>query len=156
VLFLASPTIARVGRVVVSAMADRIHADTNRTRLFLGGDTGLRGYTIGEFQGTVGFAAHAEIRTAPLEARSQRFGAVLFYDVGHAAERYGDLHPHHDVGVGFRWLIPQLNSSVLRIDWAVPTQAGPYSHPGLPGRITAGFMQSFWLLDSPGGYVPTF
>jgi len=156
VLFFASPTIANTGRVVVSAMTDRIHADTNRTRLFLGGDAGLRGYDIGEFQGTVGVAAHAELRTVPLEVHSQRFGAVLFYDVGHAAERYRDLHPHHDVGVGFRWLIPQLNSSVLRIDWAVPTQSGPYSHPGLPGRITAGFMQSFWLLDSPSGYVPSY
>jgi hypothetical protein len=39
---------------------------------------------------------------------------------------------------------------------AVATQDGPYTHPGLPGRITAGFMQSFWFLDSPKGYLPVF
>jgi hypothetical protein len=76
--------------------------------------------------------------------------------VGHAADAYGALVPHHDFGVGFRWLIPQLNSSVVGIDWAVATDAGPFTRAGLPGRITAGFMQSFWLLDSPKGYLPTF
>jgi len=156
VIFLATPPIGRAARVVIEATTDALRADTYRTPLFLGGDTGLRGYQIGEFQGVVAAAAHAEIRTAPIAVYSQRFGAVLFYDVGHAAGSYGDLVPHHDVGVGLRWLIPQLNSSVLRIDWAVPTQAGPYTQPGLPGRITAGFMQSFWLLDSHKGYVPTY
>ncbi|MBN2573034.1 MAG: BamA/TamA family outer membrane protein [Deltaproteobacteria bacterium] len=150
----ASPPIARAGRVVLTATTDVIRADTHGTRFFLGGNTGLRGYNVGEFQGTVQAAAHAEIRTAPIPVGSQRFGAVVFYDVGHAAASYGDLVPHHDLGIGLRWLIPQLNSSVLRVDWAIPTQAGPYTQPGLPGRITAGFMQSFWLLDSPKGYLP--
>jgi hypothetical protein len=156
VLYVASPTLARAARVVVEATTDAVRADTQRTLFFLGGDTGLRGYEIGEFQGTVEVAAHAEIRSVPLAVRSQRFGAVLFYDVGHAAASYAALDPHHDVGVGVRWLIPQLNASVLRIDWAVPTQGGPYTHAGLPGRITAGFMQYFWLLDSPKGYLPSF
>jgi hypothetical protein len=154
--FVASPPIAGVARVVVAATSDVARADTYRTRFFLGGDTGLRGYQIGEFQGTVAAAAHAEVRTLPLALASQRFGALLFYDVGHAADSYTALVPHHDVGIGLRWLIPQLNSSVLRIDWAIATQSGPYTEPGFPGRITAGFMQSFWLLDSPGGYQPIF
>jgi hypothetical protein len=156
VLFLATPPIGGAARVVLAAMTDALRADTYRTPFFLGGDTGLRGYQIGEFQGPVEASAHAEVRTAPLAVYSQRFGGVLFYDVGHAAVSYGALAPHHDAGVGLRWLIPQLNSSVLRIDWAIPTQAGPYTHAGLPGRITAGFMQSFWLLDSPNGFVPSF
>ena len=156
VIYAASPTIAGAARVVLEATTDAARADTQRTLFFLGGDTGLRGYEIGEFQGTVQVAAHAEIRSVPLAVRSQRFGAALFYDVGHAATSYAALDPHHDVGVGVRWLIPQLNASVLRIDWAVPTQGGPYTHAGLPGRITAGFMQAFWLLDSPRGYLPSF
>ncbi len=156
VLYFASPPIANVARVVVAATTDAVRADTYRTRFFLGGDTGLRGYQIGEFQGTVAAAAHAELRTAPLAAYSQRFGALLFYDVGHAAASYDALVPHHDVGVGLRWLIPQLAASVVRIDWAIATDAGPYTRPGLPGRITAGFAQSFWLLDSPKGYLPLF
>jgi outer membrane protein assembly factor BamA len=156
VLYLALPPIAHAVRVVVAAMTDATRADRDRTRFFVGGDTGLRGYQIGEFQGPVEATAHAEIRSMPLALGSQRFGALVFYDVGHAAESYRALVPHHDVGLGVRWLIPQLNSSVLRIDWAVATQDGPYSHPGLPGRFTAGFMQSFWLLDSPRGYLTTF
>jgi hypothetical protein len=156
VLYLATPPLGRAVRVVVAAMTDAVRGDRNQTRFFLGGDTGLRGYQIGEFQGTVQASAHAEVRTMPLAVYSQRFGLVLFYDVGHAADSYAALVPHHDLGLGLRWLIPQLNSSVFRLDWAIPTQEGPYTEAGFPGRIVAGFMQSFWLLDSPKGYLPTY
>jgi hypothetical protein len=156
VLYFASPPVGRAFRVVLSAASDAARADTYRTRFFLGGDSGLRGYQIGEFQGPTQAVGHAELRTLPLAVWSQRFGAVAFYDAGAAADSFAGLFIHHDVGVGFRWLIPQLNSSVLRIDWAVPTQDGPYTHAGLPGRISAGFMQSFWLLDSPRGYIPSY
>jgi hypothetical protein len=156
VLYVASPLLARAVRVVAAAMTDAVRADRYQTRFFLGGDTGLRGYQIGEFQGQVQAAGHVELRSAPLDVYSQRFGAVLFYDVGHAASSYGALVPHHDLGIGLRWLIPQLNSSVFRLDWAVPTQDGPYTRAGFPGRIVAGFMQSFWLLDSPKGYLPMY
>jgi hypothetical protein len=156
VLYFASPTIGRAGRVVVSGVTDAVRDDRSRTRFVAGGDTGLRGYQIGEFQGTVDLAAHVELRSTPLAIYSQRFGALLFYDVGHAAASYRDIVPHHDVGFGVRWLIPQLNSSVLRVDWALAMQDGPYTHAGFPGRITAGFMQSLWLLDSPTGYLPNY
>jgi Omp85 superfamily domain len=155
VLWFASPPVGRAARLFLTATADTVRADTYRTHFFLGGDNGLRGYQIGEFEGTVQALAHAEVRTTPLAVRSQRFGAVAFYDVGDAADSFCGLVPHHDLGVGIRWLIPQLNSSVLRIDWAVPLQNGQYTHPGPPGRISAGFMQSFWLLDSPRGYIPS-
>lgn len=154
-LYFATPPIAGLGRVVLSASADAVRADTYRTRFFVGGDTGLRGYQIGELQGTTQAMAHAEIRSRPMAARSQRFGAVVFYDVGDAADSFVGLRAHQDVGIGLRWLIPQLNSSVLRIDWAVATEDGPYTRSGLPGRISAGFLQSFWLMDSPKGYIPS-
>jgi hypothetical protein len=150
---LATPQLGRAVRIVVSGMTDVVRADTYRTLFFVGGDTGLRGYQIGEFAGTVDASAHAEVRSAPLAVYSQRFGGLVFYDVGHAAGSYRGLVPHHDVGIGLRWLIPQLASSVVRIDWAIPMQDGPYTHAGFPGRITAGFMQSLWLLDSPKGYI---
>ena len=155
-LYFASPPIAGAARLVLSAEADAVRADTYRTRFFLGGNSGLRGYQIGEFQGGSQAVAHAEIRSAPLAVYSQRFGVLAFYDVGDAAESFGSLALRHDIGVGFRWLIPQLATSVLRIDWAIPTEDGPYTHAGLPGRISAGFMQSFWLLDSPKGYIPSY
>jgi hypothetical protein len=48
-----------------------------------------------------------------------------------------------DVGVGLRWLIPHLNASVIRVDWAVPLQNGIVTPGGLPGRASAGFQQTF-------------
>ena len=151
--YVASPSLAHAVRVVVSAEADAARADTYHTLFFLGGGSGLRGYQIGEFQGTTQVLAHAEIRSAPLAVFSQRLGGVAFWEAGDAADSWRALVPHHDFGLGLRWLIPQLNSSVLRIDWAIAAQDGPYTHAGLPGRISAGFMQSFWLLDSPTGYL---
>jgi hypothetical protein len=88
---------------------------------------------------------HIELRTMPLPLFSQRFGGLLFYDVGHAARSLAVLHPYHDFGIGLRWLIPQFNSSVLRLDWAIATQATPsgLTRAGFPGRFTAGFKQVF-------------
>jgi hypothetical protein len=139
----ASPLVRRAVRLVLSVEADAARADTQRRRYVLGGSTGLRGYAIGDFQGTSLFVAHAELRTAALPIFSQRFGALLFYDVGHAATSFATLVPHHDFGVGLRWLIPQLNSSVLRFDWAIATQSTPFTAAGLPGRFSAGFQQVF-------------
>ena len=67
------------------------------------------------------------------------------HDVGHAAPSLAALTPFHDFGIGLRWLIPQLNSSVVRIDWAIATQDSPsgLTRAGLPGRASAGFQQVF-------------
>ena len=44
---------------------------------------------------------------------------------------------------GARWLIPQLNSAVLRFDWAFALQNSAYTRAGWPGRFMAGFEQAF-------------
>jgi outer membrane protein assembly factor BamA len=152
-IYFASPVIRRLARVVLSAEADAVRSDTRRTLYFLGGDTGLRGYIIGELHGTSELVGHAELRSLPLPVWSQRFGAVLFCDVGGAAPSFAEVahwdgvNPgnglHTDLGVGLRWLIPQLNSTVIRVDWAVPLADGPETRWGLPGRFTAGFLQYF-------------
>ena len=49
----------------------------------------------------------------------------------------------NDVGIGLRWLIPQFNASVIRLDWAVPLQDGNVTRAGMPGRISAGYLQAF-------------
>ena len=73
-----------------------------------------------------------------------RAGAVLFYDVGDAADCYrgcpNDLVLHQDVGVGGRMLLPQLQPYVFRFDWAIPL-TGPTA--GFPGRFIAGVNQVF-------------
>ena len=73
----------------------------------------------------------------------QRFGALAFYDIGDAADGYAKLVLHQDLGFGLRWLIPQLNSSVIRFDWAFALEDGNLTRAGWPGRITAGFEQVF-------------
>jgi hypothetical protein len=139
----ASPLLGHLLRLIVSAQANTVRADTSRSFFFLGGSTGLRGYAIGDFQGQSQLIGHAELRSVPLAVFSQRFGGLLFYDLGHAAASFSAMIIHHDFGVGLRWLIPQLNSSVIRIDWAVATQSTPFTHAGWPGRVTAGFRQAF-------------
>lgn len=142
-VYAASPILARLVRVVVSAGADAVRADTYRTRYAVGGSTGLRGYAIGEFQGPTDAVGHLEVRTVPLALLSQRVGGLLFYDVGDAAPSFGELVAYHDFGAGLRWLIPQFNASVVRIDWAFAAQRTLYTDPGWPGRFTAGFQQIF-------------
>ena len=142
-IYIASPILGRLLRVVARADADAVRADTHRKLFFLGGDTGLRGYVIGDFEGTSQLVGHVELRSLPLEVFSQRFGGLLFYDVGHAAASFRDIVPYHDLGVGLRWLIPQLNSSVLRFDWAIATQSTTLTRAGFPGRLSGGFLQAF-------------
>jgi hypothetical protein len=130
-----------------------VKRDTYRTLFFIGGQTGLRGHIIGDFRGPVAAIGHLELRTLPLAVFSQRIGALLFYDVGHAASSVRQLRARHDFGLGLRWLIPQLNSSVLRVDWAFATRttvelgAGNpgfvTTRAGWPGRISAGYEQVF-------------
>ena len=86
---------------------------------------------------------HVELRTAPLAVFSQRLGGLLFYDVGDATTSLSAIVPKHDVGFGLRWLIPQLNSTVIRVDWAFATQSTTLTRAGFPGRASAGFQQIF-------------
>jgi outer membrane protein assembly factor BamA len=140
---VATPLIDRLFRIVVNVAIDWKRQDTTNTPFVLGGANGMRGYQIGEFIGTTAAVGHIEVRTAPVAVWSQRFGGVAFYDVGHAADSFADLLLRNDVGFGLRWLIPQLNSSVLRFDWAVPLQDGLVTRAGTPGRFSAGFQQAF-------------
>jgi hypothetical protein len=141
--YLATPVFARAFRIVLSGQAEAVRADTANTLYFLGGATGLRGYEIGDFQGTAYTIGHAEIRSTALPVFSQRFGALLFYDVGGAGSSFAAIVPRQDVGFGLRWLIPQLNSSVLRFDWAFALEDGNLTRAGWPGRFSAGFEQVF-------------
>ena len=142
-VYVASPILGRLLRVVVSGEADAARDDTQHTLFFLGGDTGMRGYVIGEFQGTSMVVGHVELRSMPLAIYSQRLGTVVFCDLGDAAPAFAQMDIRTDVGLGLRWLIPQLNASVIRIDWAVPLQNGIVTAAGLPGRASAGFQQTF-------------
>lgn len=138
--FFATPQMWRVARVVVRLGTDRLVDNQNLRNVAIGGDSGLRGYPINAFFGPALVRGNLELRSAPLRLAFARLGLAAFWDFGHAAPRFADLVIHHDFGLGFRLLLPQLQPTVIRLDWAVATQ-GPTA--GLPGRFTAGFTQAF-------------
>jgi hypothetical protein len=141
---LASPMWLKAFRLVAEAGATALLRNARPDAyLTLGGENGLRGYDLGEFDGQARWVGHLELRTRPLPVRALRVGAVAFHDIGHAADRWANLRAYHDAGVGLRLLIPQLNFYVLRVDWAVPFLRGRYTRAGLPGRVSAGFRQAF-------------
>jgi hypothetical protein len=141
-VYAASPIIGRLFRIVAGGQIDSQRANTTNTPFVLGGANGLRGYQVNEFIGTSALVAHIELRSMPVAIWSQRVGGALFYDVGDAAPSLAQLDLHNDVGLGVRWLIPQLNSTVIRFDWAVPLQAGPVTPAGI-GRFSGSFEQVF-------------
>ena len=130
-LYLALPPIAGAARVVISAMTDAVRADTTRTLFFLGGDTGLRGYRIGEFQGTVQAAA-TRSSAARRSPSSRNVSARLFMTSGTRPNRTR-RSMRTTTSVRLSLADPQLNASVLRIDWAVPTQSARTRTRGCPG-----------------------
>ena len=132
-------------RLAVRSLWARRYNETNNRFFTVGGDTGLRGYTIGDFAGQLRILNNVELRTFPIRILFARFGAIAFWDVGHAADCYsGCENPlvlHHDVGGGLRGLVPQLQPYVFRVDWGVPL-TGPTR--GLAGsRIIFGVQQVF-------------
>ncbi len=139
-MWAASPVLWRafrlIGRVGYSGRFD----ETANRFFTLGGETGLRGHALGAYTGLHRFRGNLELRTRALAWYFFRFGAVAFYDVGHAADRVEDLRVVHDVGIGARILVPQINPFVIRLDWAFATE-GPTA--GFPGRFSAGFFQAF-------------
>ena len=151
-----SPVLKRAVRVIATIGAGAVVDDTRKTFSYLGVDSGLRGYAIAELRGKAWMAGHLETRSMALPVASFRLGGLVFYDVGDAAspdpgtgtglERavrsVSGLRPKHDVGLGLRLLIPQLNAYVIRLDWAVPFQTTAKTRAGFPGRFFVGFGQA--------------
>ena len=135
-------------RLAGRATWSRRYDETSNRFFTLGGDSGLRGYTIGAFAGTGANPVRAlfnlELRSQAVPIWVTRVGALLFYDAGHAANCYRGCERnfviHQDVGAGFRVLIPHLQPYVFRFDWALPLTG---STAGFPGRFIAGVNQIF-------------
>jgi hypothetical protein len=136
----ASPAIGGAVRFVGEAAVAALINETNNSFFALGGNNGLRGYAINQFTGERRVRGNLEVRTLPFKILFARFGAVAFYDVGHAADEWSDIVLHHDVGVGLRTLTPQLQPFVFRFDYAIPLTGDT---AGLPGRFIAGIRQAF-------------
>lgn len=88
----------------------------------LGGDNGLRGYPSQAFYGFGDdlLRGSVEWRTPPVEWNSLHVGGVLFYDAGSVHRHIADADLHQSVGLGARFLLPQFNRYVYRLDLGVP------------------------------------
>jgi len=147
-LYFATPQFFRVLRLVTRVETQRLSNNRANSRFSIGGDTGLRGYPIGVFQGETFVRGNVELRSSGWAVGFTRMGGVAFWDFGHVAADYDAIQLHHDVGVGWRLVIPQLQSTVIRLDWAVALQDvstgnGVLRTSGFPGRLSAGFSQPF-------------
>lgn len=93
-----------------------------QTLVSLGGDNGLRGYPSQAFYGFGDdlLRGSVEFRTTPIEWSSLHLGGVLFYDAGSIHRHLADADLHQSVGLGARFLLPQFNWFVYRLDLGVP------------------------------------
>lgn len=115
-----SPRIYHWGRVVFDARLSILHRNRDNEKFTLGAGSGVRGVESSYYFGERAFRANLEFRSAPLDIWILYIGAVAFYDVGAAASRFNKLNPTHALGVGLRFLTPQVSSVLFRIDFAFP------------------------------------
>jgi hypothetical protein len=135
----ATPAIARRVRLLAQSTLSTRWNDTQNRFFAIGSDSGLRGYRINEFIGQRVLSFQLEARTLPYPIWVLRLGAVVFYDLGGAADSLAQLSLHQDAGVGLRILVPQTSAQLLKFDFAIPFD-GP-SRGAL--RFLAGFGSEF-------------
>lgn len=136
-----SPLLFDFMRLSVGALIDFSFADSDNSYATLGGDNALRGFPSAYFIGDHLVRANVELRTVGLELLSMWWGLAAFYDGGDAfdADDLSDVRWHHGAGLGLRWLLPQFNRAVIRIDWGFPLDAPAL----LPGGASIAFGQAF-------------
>jgi hypothetical protein len=141
-LRVTSPSLG-FGRLVFDAVVVNRYHDYFRQRFILGGNGRLRGFMADEFKGPDLVAANLEYRTPPLNILSVQVGGAVFYDVGDAFNGFGQLCPKQGAGFGGRFVFPQLERGVWRLDWGFPlddNRACDLAH----GRALAVLRRDIW------------
>jgi len=134
-----------VGRLLLDArLLHRFRNYMNR-RSVLGGDTRLRGYTTLAYIGSDVLSYNLEFRARPFQLFSFQIGAVAFLDAGDAFNGFGDMRIKHSTGVGLRAVFPQLDRSVMRVDWGFPLTRSAAPEGPFPGQFVVTFQQAFPL-----------
>jgi hypothetical protein len=134
-----SPRVA-LGRFVYDTVFIDHYLNYRNTNLGIGGTTRLRGYQSTVAVGSSYVASNLEFRTRPVEIFSAQLAAVAFYDVGDAFDTFSQLELKHGVGGGIRFLAPQLDRDVFRVDIGFPI---PFDTPGGETSVIATFEQAF-------------
>lgn len=138
-LRFTSPRLT-LGRFIYDARIYEHYRNYRNSRVYLGGTNRLRGYANAAEDGFNYIVSNLEFRTRPLDIFSVQLGGVLFYDVGDAFYRHSDIEFRHGVGGGLRFLAPQLDRDVFRVDVGVPV---PFDAPGGDVTVIATFGQAF-------------
>lgn len=133
------------GRLVVDGYTRQRFENFLNRRSTIGGDTRLRGYPSGAYRGENIIAYNLELRSSPFEILTVQVGGVAFFDAGVAYDSGDPIELRQSAGVGARVVFPQLDRSVLRFDWGLPTELDP--EVGVtsifPGHFTFTFKQAF-------------
>lgn len=135
----------RFGRFVSDGYFTRTYRNYYRALYSLDNTTRLRGYRArpersNDLFGTGVIAHNLEFRTRPLQIFSTLLGAVVFHDIGDAFYELSEIRLKQGAGVGIRFLAPQLDREVLRIDVGFPLTPG---HEEGEVTINATFGQAF-------------
>lgn len=119
-LTLVSPKIWVLGRLVAEGRLSTVGKNRDNQKFILGSDTGIRGVDSRFYIGDKGFRVNVEFRTAPLDVWIFHGGLVFFYDVGSAFDSWQRANATHALGIGFRFLAPQISAVPFRFDLAFP------------------------------------
>jgi hypothetical protein len=128
------------GRFVYDVRLTDSYRSFQNGPLGLGGTGRLRGYDSTAVTGQHLFVSNLEFRSRPLQLWSAQLAGVLFHDMGDAFDRFGDIHLLHGMGVGLRFLLPELDRDVFRVDLGFPV---PSNSPRGETSVIATFGQAF-------------
>jgi hypothetical protein len=129
-----------LGRFVYDAGFIDRYRNYRNTTYTLGGLTRLRGYEAAATSGIHYLASNLEFRTRPIDVFGALIAGTLFYDVVDTFYSFGDVHLLHGVGGGIRFLLPQLDRDVFRVDVGFPV---PFDAPRGEVSVVATFGQAF-------------
>lgn len=108
------------GRLVARAEAGWRPFNQSNARTALGSDAGLRGYAAGALAGEHWVRTNVEWRTPSVRILSTFLGAAAFSDGAMAWSNAEVPQWMPSVGVGLRWVIPQVGTVVRAIDIGFP------------------------------------
>ncbi|WP_372518199.1 hypothetical protein [Polyangium jinanense] len=138
-----------IGRLVLDARILRRFRNYMNRRSVLGGDTRLRGYTTLAYIGSDVLTYNLEYRARPFQLFSFQLGPVAFFDAGDAFDGFDEMRIKHSVGVGVRAVFPQLDRSVMRVDWGFPLTRAFAPEGPWPGQFVVTFQQAFQMPQIP-------
>jgi hypothetical protein len=138
---LATPRLP-FGRLIIDGLVQDRYWNYLNPSASLGGTTRLRGYRTQAFAGPDVVVANVELRSPSVDILTVQVGAGLFYDVGDAFDGFDHLSLRHGVGGGLRFVIPQIDRAVFRVEVGVPLNR---NDPAGETTIVAQFRQAFPL-----------